>query len=123
MSSVNREAEDGPTLDFSDEEGQDDTLSRDKPRSRDQGPVSEPAPPSDSEGGEDHSEEEDSLTINRNNIKRNGIHNAEEENLEPDGLRVTSVEPERPSSADESLSIPDDTPSIQVRISNAYRYP
>ncbi len=30
-------------------------------------------------------------------------------------LQTSSPNPERPSSADESLSIPDDTPSLQVR--------
>ena len=34
-------------------------------------------------------------------------------------LQTSSPVPERPSSADESLSIPDDTPSLQVRPTHA----
>lgn len=49
-------------------------------------------------------EEDDSLASN------NGV---ECEDFGP--LQTSSPVPERPSSADESLSIPDDTPSLQVR--------
>ena len=38
-------------------------------------------------------------------------------------LQASSPVPERPSSADESLSIPDDTPSLQVRLSRAQGRP
>lgn len=48
-------------------------------------------------------EEDDSLISN---------DKAESENFGP--LQTSSPVPERPSSADESLSIPDDTPSLQV---------
>lgn len=50
-------------------------------------------------------EEDDSLASN---------NEVESENFGP--LQTSSPVPERPSSADESLSIPDDTPSLQVRI-------
>ena len=49
-------------------------------------------------------EEDDSLASN---------HEFESEDFGP--LQTSSPVPERPSSADESLSIPDDTPSLQVR--------
>ena len=49
-------------------------------------------------------EEDDSLASN---------NQVESEEFGP--LQTSSPVPERPSSADESLSIPDDTPSLQVR--------
>ena len=49
-------------------------------------------------------EEDDSLASN---------NEVESEDFGP--LQTSSPVPERPSSADESLSIPDDTPSLQVR--------
>ena len=49
-------------------------------------------------------EEDDSLTSNRD---------VESDDFGP--LQTSSPVPERPSSADESLSIPDDSPSLQVR--------
>lgn len=49
-------------------------------------------------------EDDDSLTSN---------NEVDGEDFGP--LQTSSPVPERPSSADESLSIPDDTPSLQVR--------
>lgn len=50
-------------------------------------------------------EEDDSLASNKE---------IESEDFGP--LQTSSPVPKRPSSADESLSIPDDTPSLQVRL-------
>lgn len=50
-------------------------------------------------------EEEDDSLVSNNEV--------ESEEFGP--LQTSSPVPERPSSADESLSIPDDTPSLQVR--------
>ena len=68
----------------------------------------------------DHTQEEELLTPKLS--KPNGFegeddslasnNEAESEDFGP--LQISSSVPERPSSADESLSIPDDTPSLQV---------
>ena len=49
--------------------------------------------------------------------------NGVEEGEDFGSLQASSPVPERPSSADESLSIPDDTPSLQVRLRHAQSRP
>ena len=49
--------------------------------------------------------------------------NGYEEEEDFGSLQASSPVPEKPSSADESLSIPDDTPSLQVRLRRAQGRP
>ena len=54
--------------------------------------------------------------VNSNNLRHNGEQMADFENEEQGSIQATRPEFGRPSSADGSLSTPDDTPSIQVRV-------
>lgn len=53
--------------------------------------------------------------VNDNSLQRNGEQMAELGSEEQGAIQATRPELGRPSSADGSLSTPDDTPSIQVR--------
>ena len=60
-------------------------------------------------------EKSKSTAVNNNSLRRNGEQMAELESEEQGSIQATRPELGRPSSADGSLSTPDDTPSIQVR--------
>ena len=61
-------------------------------------------------------EESKIAAVNSNSLRHNGEQMAEFGNEEQDSIQATRPELGRPSSADGSLSTPDDTPSIQVRV-------
>ena len=101
MSAAKDEAEDGP-LDLNHEDIRDgEKTSQDDENEQTQEEELLTPKLSNSNGFE---EEDDSLASNKE---------VESEDFGP--LQTSSPVPERPSSADESLSIPDDTPSLQVR--------
>ena len=60
-------------------------------------------------------EESKIAAVNSNSLRHNGEQMAEFGNEEQGSIQATRPELGRPSSADGSLSTPDDTPSIQVR--------
>lgn len=101
MSAAKDEAKDGP-LDLNHEDNRDgEKTSQDDENEQTQEEELLTPKLSNSNGFE---EEDDSLASNKE---------VESEDFGP--LQTSSPVPERPSSADESLSIPDDTPSLQVR--------
>lgn len=60
--------------------------------------------------------DEDSAT-GSHQFSLDGLEKDQKGTVEPNGPGLLPVGLDRPSSADESLSIPDDTPSVQVRTS------
>lgn len=60
-------------------------------------------------------EKSKSTAVNNNSLRHNGEEMAELGSEEQGLIQATRPDLGRPSSADGSLSIPDDTPSIQVR--------
>ena len=60
-------------------------------------------------------EKSKSTAVNNNSIRHNGEEMADLGSEEQGLIQATRPDLGRPSSADGSLSIPDDTPSIQVR--------
>ena len=119
MSSAHGEAEHGHALSVSDdddEEGGEEVGLHSRIDDRAQGSVQASVTTfaSGPNGDRDRSEEEDSLTIDGNSFSRNGADRSEKEPIQPNSSGLRSAEVETPSSADGSLSIPDDTPSVQV---------
>lgn len=117
MSTAQNEAENGPAM-F----GEDDDNHRGEAVEGDggesTGDLSTRAPERPEkpiEGGNAKSVVATSATISR------GYQNPDQEHHEADSNLESSTTPERPSSADGSLSIPDDTPSIQVGFRSASR--
>ena len=114
MSSAYEEAEDGPVYDDSEEELQNNV---DLQNSND-GSTHERIAPRPQQTlqprGLVEEEEEDNLSIRDHTFSDNGIHMGGEQLRGPIVSRESTSEIGRPSSADGSLSIPDDTPSIQV---------
>lgn len=109
MSAAQDEADDGP--DASSDEG----VQEDRSLQYHQSEVSQedglPMPKLANPNG---LREDDSLAVgdDRSRGSGRGEQNVASEDL--GSLRVSRLGPERPSSADGSLSIPDDTPSVQV---------
>ena len=60
-------------------------------------------------------EKSESTAVNNNSLRHNGEQMAEFGSEEQGSIQATRPKLGRPSSADGSLSTPDDTPSIQVR--------
>ena len=111
MSSAHEEAEDGPVYDDSEEESQNNVdLQNSKDGSSHERITPRPLQP----GGPAEKEEEDNMSIRDHTFSKNGIHMSDEQLMGPIVSRESTPEIGRPSSADGSLSIPDDTPSIQV---------
>ncbi len=111
MSAAKDEADNGP-LDFESEEG--DTGEKDlEEDGSDQ--VEEDDVPTPRLGQFNGDEESESTAVNNNSLRHNGERIAESANKVQDSIQATRPELGRPSSADGSLSIPDDTPSVQVR--------
>ena len=121
MSSAHEEAEDGPVYDDSEEELQknvdlqnsEDGSSHERITSRPQQTLQPRSPVEE--------EEEDNMSIRAHASSKNGIHMGDERLRGPIVSRESTPEIGRPSSADGSLSIPDDTPSIQVGKNIAYQ--
>lgn len=113
MSSAHDEADDGPTHEESEEERQRivDAKSTDYSLSHDRKYLSTRPNETDPDNDEVEKEEGDSLTGGAHAPLNNGIYLGGDR---PPVTRDTTPEIGRPSSADGSLSIPDDTPSIQV---------
>ena len=61
-------------------------------------------------------EKSKSTTVNSNRLRHNGEQIGEVGSEEQGSMQATRPELGGPSSADGSLSIPDDTPSVQVRV-------
>ena len=101
MSAAKNEAEDGPLELHNEDNRLDEKESQDDESEQTQEEELLTPKLSKPNGFED---EDDSLASN---------NEIESEDFGP--LQTSSPPPERPSSADESLSIPDDTPSLQVR--------
>ena len=114
MSSARDEADDGPDHEDSEEESQ---ISNTAPDSRDvpsHGRNDLTTRPREVDRGDGMEEEEDDRLIFLDHpVLNNGIGPAP--NNDRPTSRDTTSEIGRPSSADGSLSIPDDTPSVQVR--------
>ena len=114
MSSAHEEADDGPVYedseegsqnnvdvqDFKDGSGNEHFLPRLQQAQHPRGPARE--------------EEEGDMSIGDHTPSKNGIHTGDERLRGSIVSRASTPEIGRPSSADGSFSIPDDTPSIQV---------
>ena len=111
MSAAKDEAENGQ-LHFESEEG--DTGERDlEENENDQAEEEEvPTPRLGQLNGDGESE---STAVNNNSLRHNGEQMDELASEVQGSIQATRPELGRPSSADGSLSIPDDTPSVQVR--------
>lgn len=111
MSAAKDEAENGQ-LDFESEEG--DTrgkfLEEDENHQAEDDDVSPPR--LDQLNGD---EESDSTAVNDDKLRYNGQQVGGSAGRVQGSMQATRPELGRPSSADGSLSIPDDTPSVQVR--------
>lgn len=105
MSTAQNEAENGPAMFSQDDDHKDEDLEGDGGESTDDFPIR--VPERRNEGGDRNSVVATSATSR-------GYKNPDQEHHEADSNLESSTTPERPSSADGSLSIPDDTPSIQV---------
>lgn len=112
MSAAKDEAENG-RLDFESEEG--DAGEKDlEEGENDQAEEDDVPPPRLGQlNGDDESE---STAVNNNSLRHNGEHMEELASDQQGSIQATRPELGRPSSADGSLSIPDDTPSVQVRV-------
>ncbi len=110
MSAAKDEAENGQ-LDFESEEG--DTGQKDLEEDENQQVEEDDVPPPrlGQLNGDDESE---STVVNNTNLRHNGEHMEELASDEQGSIQATRPALGRPSSADGSLSIPDDTPSVQV---------
>ena len=111
MSAAKDEAENGQ-LDFESEEG--DTKGRaEEEDGNDQAEEDDvPNPRLGQMNGDDESE---STAVNSNNLQHDGEQVRKSASEVRGSIQATRPELGRPSSADGSLSIPDDTPSVQVR--------
>ena len=124
MSSAQEEADVGPVY-KSNEEELDDTPKTPKSKSTFRYDYQTlPRRPREAQdgGSEEAEEEEDSLTVNGHTSVDDDIHLGNEQSSDRVAVRDPIPGVERPSSADGSLSIPDDTPSIQVSRSCALKY-
>ena len=124
MSSAQEEADDGPRYNESDEELERSSKTG-KSRSNLHHDRKEiPIRPREAHKGDDEAEEEeDSLTVNGHASSDDDI-DLRTDNTECKVLiRASPPEIGRPSSADGSLSIPDDTPSHQVYRRRILRVP
>lgn len=120
MSSAYEEADDGPVYDDSEEQvsnnvnvqnTNDDSIhERITPRPQQ---AEQPRGPVEEEE-EEEAEAEGDMSIGDHIHSKNGLHIGDEQLRGPILSRDSTPEIGRPSSADGSLSIPDDTPSIQV---------
>lgn len=114
MSSAHEEADDGPVYDDSEEELQNN-VDVQNPKDGSSHEPSTPRPqPTQEPRGPVQEEEEVDMSISDHTPSNNGIHIGDERFRGPIVSRDSTPEIGRPSSADGSLSIPDDTPSIQV---------
>lgn len=111
MSAAKDEAEKGQ-LDFESEEGdtRENDLEEDENDQAEEDDV--PTPRLGQLNGDEESE---STAVTNNSLRRNGEQMGELGSEIQGSLLATRPELGRPSSADGSLSIPDDTPSVQVR--------
>ena len=127
MSSAQEEADVGPVYEYNEEELDDTPKTQNSKSAPRYDHKTLPVRPREAhdEGSEnvEEEEEEDSLTVNGHASVEDDFHLGDQQS----GNRVVVHDPilgvERPSSADGSLSIPDDTPSIQVSRSCALRSP
>ncbi len=109
MSAAHDEADDGP------DSSSDDAVQEERSLKHHQSEVSQenelPTPKLANPNGVN---EDDDLAVDddRSHGFARGVQNVESE--DSDLLRASRLGPGRPSSADGSLSIPDDTPSVQV---------
>ena len=111
MSAVKDEAENGQ-LDFESEEGYTakQGLEEDEDEQADEDDA-----PTPSLGQVNGDEEGKSTSVNNNSLRHNGEQMEKLASEVQGSIQATRPELGRPSSADGSLSIPDDTPSVQVR--------
>ena len=117
MSSAYEEADDGPVYDDSEEGIQNNVgIQNTKDGSSHERitPGLQEAEQPRSPAEEEEEEEEGDLSIGDPLPSKNGIHIGDERLRGPIVSRESTPEIGRPSSADGSFSIPDDTPSIQV---------
>lgn len=107
MSTAQNEAENGPAM-----VGEDDDNHGEEALEGDGGESAGDLPTRVPERPNEHGEG-NNLVVTIATISRS-CENPDQEHHEADSYLESSTTPERPSSADGSLSIPDDTPSIQV---------
>ena len=125
MSSAQEEADVGPVYENNEEE-LDDTPSTQKSKSNfphDHKTLPRRPRETHDEGSEEEEEEDDSPNANGHTSVDDDIQLGNEQSEDRVIVRDPSPGIERPSSADGSLSIPDDTPSIQVSPRSALREP
>ena len=112
MSAAKDEAENG-RLDFESEDG--DAGEKDLEEGENDQAEEDDVPPQRS-GQLNGDEESENTAVNDNSLRHNGEKEGASARETQGSIQATRPELGRPSSADGSLSIPDDTPSIQVRV-------
>lgn len=115
MSTAQNEAENGPAMFRGDDEHGEEAREGDGGESAGDFPTRVPESP------ERSNEDKDGVTVVATGAPSRRYQNTDQEHHEADSNLESSTTPERPSSADGSLSIPDDTPSIQVGFHPASR--
>ena len=114
MSSAHEEADDGPVYDDSEEELQNNVDVQNSKDGSSHEPITPRPQPTQEPRAPVQKEEEVDMSISDYTPSNNGIHIGDERLRSAIVSRDSTPEIGRPSSADGSLSIPDDTPSIQV---------
>ena len=121
MSTAHEEADDGPVYDDSEEELQNNVDTQNTKDGSGHEHITQQAGQPRGPAEEEEEEEEGDMSVGDHIPSKNGIYIGDERLRSPIVSRDSTPEIGRPSSADGSLSIPDDTPSIQV--SNGMCYP
>lgn len=116
MSTAQNEAENGPAM-FREDDDEQGEEAREGDRWESAGDFPTRVP----ERSERPNEDKDGIKVVATSATSRRYQNTDQEHHEVDSNLESSTTPERPSSADGSLSIPDDTPSIQVGFHPASR--
>lgn len=117
MSSAHEEAGHGRVPSISDDEDEAEEKDSFAARAKHTVHASEPPSASGLDGDQD-SVAEDKMAIDGGPSSTGWLGNGGTKVTEPNGMDVVTTGVDKPSSADGSLSIPDDTPSIQVRVTD-----
>ena len=124
MSSAQDEADDGPIHDDSEEESRNDNLVLDIADIPSHGRKDLTAGSHEAKNEVEVEEDKESVTASSDHTPlKNGTHLSDQGTSIPPVSRDSTPEIGRPSSADGSLSIPDDTPSVQVGKTCTISYP
>jgi len=116
MSSAHGETEKGHAniVNDEEEEAEEDLPAGSQDGAREPAQAATPAIESEPNGDPDTSEDPNNFANGSHEFSLDGPEEDQKSLIRPNGPGLLSVGLDRPSSADGSLSIPDDTPSVQV---------